>query len=197
MVAQTVPPATINSELRGVVIDLSTRQPLPGAVIRIKGTTHAVSADKDGKFNFVTGQKFPYTLLISFIGYQPKEVIAEGSPVEIRLAENNNQLNDVVVVGYGTQTRKSLTGSVATISVDEVKDKPVATFEQQLQGKAAGLQISASTGIPGDGMFIRVRGTTSINASNDPLYVIDGVYVNSNSLQNITTQGQANNPLSD
>lgn len=197
LLAQDPTTPIINSTLNGVVLDLSTQQPLPGAIVRIKGTTHAVSADRDGKFSFVTGQKFPYTLLISFVGYQPKEIIVNGSPVEIRLAENNTQLNDVVVVGYGTQTRKSLTGSVATISVNEVKDKPVATFEQQLQGKAAGLQISASTGIPGDGMFIRVRGTTSINASNDPLYVIDGVYINSNSLQNITTQGQANNPLSD
>jgi len=195
--AQTVPPATINSELKGRVIDAANKEPLPGAVVRIKGTTHAVSTDNKGRFIFETGQKFPYTLLISFVGYQPREVIVNGSPAEIQLTENNNQLNDVVVVGYGTQTRKSLTGSVSTISVEEVKDKPVATFEQQLQGKAAGLQISASTGIPGDGMFIRVRGTTSINASNDPLYVIDGVYVNSNSLQNITTQGQANNPLSD
>jgi TonB-linked SusC/RagA family outer membrane protein len=191
----TVP--IINSTLKGRITDQATKQPLPGAVVRIKGTTHAVSADQDGRFSFVTGQKFPYTLLISFIGYQPKEFIANGSPVEIGLTENNQQLNDVVVVGYGTQTRKSITGSVATITVNEVKDKPVATFEQQLQGKAAGLQISASTGVPGDDMFIRVRGTTSINASNDPLYVIDGVYLNSNSLQNITTQGQANNPLSD
>lgn len=197
LTAQQTPVPLINSELHGRVTDLSTRQPLPGAVIRIKGTTHAVSADPDGKFSFVTGQKFPYTLLVSFIGYQPKELIVNGSPVEISLAENNNQLNDVVVVGYGTQSRKALTGSVSTITVQEVKDKPVATFEQQLQGKAAGLQISASTGIPGDGMFIRVRGTTSINAGNDPLYVIDGVYINSNTLQNITTQGQANNPLSD
>ncbi|CAM4357636.1 TonB-linked outer membrane protein, SusC/RagA family [Pedobacter westerhofensis] len=192
-----VPTATINSELKGTVTDAAGRQPLPGAVVRIKGTTHAVSTDNKGRFVFETGQKFPYILLVSFVGYQPREVTASGSPVEIQLTENNNQLNDVVVVGYGTQTRKSLTGSVATVSVEEIKDKPVATFEQQLQGKAAGLQISASTGIPGDGMFIRVRGTTSINASNDPLYVIDGVYVNSNSLQNITTQGQANNPLSD
>jgi len=193
--AQTQP--IINSELKGQILDQATQLPIPGAVVRIKGTTHAVSTDKDGRFEFITGQKFPYTLLISFVGYKPREVIATGSPVEIGLTEINNQLNDVVVVGYGTQTRKSLTGSVATIGVDEVRDKPVATFEQQLQGKAAGLQISASTGVPGDGMFIRVRGTTSINASNDPLYVIDGVYVNSNSLQNITTQGQANNPLSD
>jgi TonB-linked SusC/RagA family outer membrane protein len=197
LIAQTVPSATINSELKGRVTDAANKEPLPGAVVRIKGTTHAVSTDNKGRFMFETGQKFPYTLLISFVGYQPREIIVNGSPVEIQLTENNNQLNDVVVVGYGTQTRKSLTGSVSTVSVEEVKDKPVATFEQQLQGKAAGLQISASTGIPGDGMFIRVRGTTSINASNDPLYVIDGVYVNSNSLQNITTQGQANNPLSD
>ncbi|WP_158797936.1 TonB-dependent receptor [Pedobacter sp. L105] len=195
--AQNEPTPLINSQLHGVIRDLSTKQPIPGAVVRIKGTTHAVSTDGDGKFSFITGQKFPYTLLVSFVGYEPRELIVNGSPADISLRENNNQLNDVVVVGYGTQTRKSLTGSVATIDVNEVKDKPVATFEQQLQGKAAGLQVSASTGVPGDGMFIRVRGTTSINAGNDPLYVIDGVYANSSSLQTITTEGQANNPLAD
>lgn len=195
--AQNEPASTINSRLEGVVVDLATKQPLPGAVVRIKGTTHVVTTNADGKFNFITGQKFPYALLVSYIGYEPQEVIANGSPVEIKLKEANNQLNDVVVVGYGTQTRKSLTGSVTTVTVDEVRDKPNATFEQQLQGKAAGLQVSASTGIPGDAMFIRIRGTTSINASNDPLYVVDGVYVNSSSLQGITTQGQVSNPLSD
>lgn len=197
LLAQTDPAPLINSKLAGVVLDLTTGQPLPGAVVRIKGTTHAVSTNIDGKFNFVTGQKFPYTLLISYVSYEPQEIVVDGSPVTIKLKEITNHLNDVVVVGYGTQSRKSLTGSVATVSVDEVRDKPTATFEQQLQGKAAGLQISASTGVPGDGMFIRIRGTTSINASNDPLYVIDGVYINSSSLQSITTQGQANNPLSD
>jgi TonB-linked SusC/RagA family outer membrane protein len=195
--AQTEPAPLINSKLEGKVLDLTTKEPLPGAVVRIKGTTHAVSTNSDGKFSFVTGQKFPYTLLISYVSYESQEIVVDGSPVTIKLKEITNKLNDVVVVGYGTQTRKSLTGSVATVSVDEVRDKPTATFAQQLQGKAAGLQVSASTGVPGDGMFIRIRGTTSINASNDPLYVIDGVYVNSSSLQSITTQGQANNPLSD
>ncbi len=194
-IAQTTP--LINSKLEGNVIDSVTKEPLVGAAVHIDGTTHAVGTDKDGKFTFVTGQKFPYTLIISYIGYQNKKVIASGSPITISLKANINQLNDVVVVGYGTQARKDLTGAVSTIKEDEVRDKPEATFEQQLQGQAAGLQISASTGIPGDGLFIRIRGTTSINAGNDPLYVIDGVYINSSSLQTLSTEGQASNPLSD
>lgn len=195
--AQQEAPPLINSRLDGVVLDSLTKQPLPGAVVKIKSVTNSTATDADGKFKLVTGQKLPFTIVVTFIGYQSKEIIVDGSPVTIYLAEQRSQLNDVVVVGYGTQTRKSITGAVSTIAVSEVRDKPVATFAEQLQGKAPGLQISTSTGVPGDGMFIRIRGTTSINASNDPLYVIDGVYVNSGSLQRITTQGQANNPLAD
>jgi TonB-linked SusC/RagA family outer membrane protein len=186
-----------NSKFEGLVIDSATKQTLPGAAVRIKGVTNGATTDANGKFVLITAQHVPFILVVTYIGYETKEVAIDGSPVTIRLKELNNQLNDVVVVGYGTQTRKSLTGSVSTISVNEVRDIPKATFAEQLQGKAAGLQVSASTGVPGDGSFIRIRGTTSINASNDPLYVIDGVYVNSGSLQRITTQGQANNPLSD
>jgi len=192
---QTTP--LINSTLDGVVLDSLSKQPIPGAVVHIKGTTHAVITNERGRFNFITGQKFPYTLIITYVGYRTREVIADGSPITISLSEDLQKLNDVVIVAYGTQSRKSLTGSVSTIAVAEVNDKPQATFEQQIQGQSAGLQISASTGIPGDDMFIRIRGTTSINAGNDPLYVIDGVYVNSSSLQTITTEGQADNPLSD
>jgi TonB-linked SusC/RagA family outer membrane protein len=192
---EAVPPN--NSKIVGIVTDSITKQTLPGAVVRIKGVTNGATADADGKFILITAQRLPFILVVTYVGYETQEIVVDGSPVTIRLKEQNSQLNDVVVVGYGTQTRKSLTGSVSTISVNEVKDKPTATFEEQLQGKAPGLQVSASTGVPGDGMFIRIRGTTSINASNDPLYVIDGVYVNSGSLQRITTQGQANNPLSD
>ena len=195
--AQQQPPPLINSKLEGLVIDSASKQSLPGAVVKIKGVTNSTATNADGKFQLVTGQKLPFTIVVTYIGYQSKEIVVDGSPVTIRLAEQRSQLNDVVVVGYGTQTRKSITGSVSTIAVGEVKDKPTATFEEQLQGKATGLQVSASTGVPGDGMFIRIRGTTSINASNDPLYVIDGVYVNSSSLQRLTTQGQANNPLAD
>jgi len=194
--AQQILPAG-NAKIEGLILDSASKEILPGAAVRIKGVTNGATTDANGKFVLITAQKLPFTLVVAYIGYQTKEVIVDGSPITIRLSAQNSQLNDVVVVGYGTQTRKAITGSVSTIAVGEVKDKPTATFEEQLQGKAPGLQISASTGVPGDGMFIRIRGTTSINASNDPLYVIDGVYVNSGSLQRITTQGQANNPLAD
>ena len=119
--AQTTP--LINSTLDGVVLDSLSKQPIPGAEVHIKGTTHAVITNGRGKFNFITGQKFPYTLIISYVGYKTKEVIADGSPITIALTEAINQLNDVVVVAYGTQTRKSLTGSVSTVKVDDVRDK--------------------------------------------------------------------------
>src|ERR1700712_4458202 len=95
--AQTEQQPLINSKLNGVVIDANTKQPIPGAVVKIAGTTHAVATDDKGRFNFITGQKFPYTLIISFIGYKTQEVTASGSPVQIALQEDINQLNDVVV----------------------------------------------------------------------------------------------------
>ena len=107
--AQQVNP-TIKSHLNGIVLDEATNQPLPGAVVKIKGTTHVVSTDSDGKFSFVTGQSFPYTLVVSFIGYDQKTVTVNGSPVTIRLQETLNQLNDVVVTGYSTQERKYIAG---------------------------------------------------------------------------------------
>jgi len=187
----------INSELYGTVIDSMTRQPLEGVTLQIKGITHSTISDRKGKFNFKTGQTFPYKLVVTFIGYQTKEITISQSPVVIEIQQNQNRLGDVVVVGYGTQSKKALTGSVTSVDVDQIRSKPAASFDQQLQGKVPGLQVTANTGIPGDGLFLRIRGTTSINASNEPLYVIDGVFVNNESLQKITTEGQSNNPLAD
>jgi len=126
-VAQQEPPATVNSILKGRVFDAATRDVLPGAVVSIKGTTHAVSTNAEGRFDFVTGQKFPYTLIIRFIGYDQQEIVVNGSPIEIYLKPIPQQLNDVVVVGYGTKTRKDLISSVSTIKADEVKKTPVAS----------------------------------------------------------------------
>lgn len=195
--AQQEPPATINSILKGRVYDAASKDVLPGALVTIKGTTHAVSTNAEGRFDFITGQKFPYTLVIRFIGFEQQEIVVNGSPVEIYLKPIPQQLNDVVVVGYGTKTRKDLISSVSTIKADEVKQIPVASFDAQLQGKAAGVQINSNTGVPGDGIFIRVRGTTSINASNDPLYIVDGVFLNNTSLQTISTGGRATSPIAD
>lgn len=190
--------AQSNITISGKVIDGTTKSPLAGATVHIKGTTHEVITDGKGEFHFLTGQHLPVTYVVSYIGYDSLEATQTSEQaLTISLQAANNQLADVVIVGYGTRQRKSLIGSVSKISATDIKDKPVASFDQQLQGRAAGVQVSANTGIPGDGIFFRIRGTTSINASNEPLYVVDGVFVNNQSLQRITTQGQANNPLAD
>jgi len=187
----------INSTLNGTVVDAVTREPLIGAQVRLKGTTHGVNTDTEGRFNFITGQKFPYTILVSYLGYESAEVVVDGSPVEVKLKEQANELKDVVIVGYGTQSRKSVVGSITKISAEETKRTPVASFDAQLQGRAAGVQINTYSGTPGEGVKVQVRGTASINASNDPLYVIDGVLVNNNSLASIELGGKKTSPLAD
>lgn len=186
----------IQSKLEGTVVDQIKNEPVIGASVNIKGTTHGVQTDLDGKFYFETGQKFPYTLVVSYIGYQTKEIVVNGSPVIVKLTENIQELDELIVVGYGTQKRQNLVGSVSKVNPSEIKVIPDVSFDAKLQGKAAGVQINSNTGVPGSDVFIRVRGATSINAGNDPLYVIDGVFINNNSLQSIA-QDRATSPLSD
>lgn len=193
--SQTTP--IVNSTLKGKVIDAVTRQGIPGVNVSIIGTTHAVQTDKEGTFSFVTGQKFPYTLTISYIGYQTKQYVANGSPVEIELKETTNQLNDVVVVAYGSQERRNVIGSVAKVSIEDVKNIPGGSFESQLQGKVAGVQITNNTGVPGETVNIRLRGANSINGNNNPLYVIDGVFISNSSLQTFDTGGHSTSPIAD
>ncbi|MGV3685664.1 MAG: SusC/RagA family TonB-linked outer membrane protein [Daejeonella sp.] len=195
--AQTPTVPLINSTLRGTVIDSRTKATLPGAIVQLQGTTHKASTDSEGEFNFVTGQKFPYTIIVSYIGYKTKEVVVDGSPVEVSLEESINQLGEIIVVGYGTQERKNLVGSITKVNPAETKDIPTGSFDSQLQGKVPGVQISSNTGVPGETVNIRVRGATSINADNDPLYVVDGVFINTNSLQTISTGGKASSPIAD
>ncbi|MNK17926.1 TonB dependent receptor [compost metagenome] len=195
LVAQTKP--LINSTLKGKVVDAATKQGIPAASVHITGTTHTVQTDNNGNFDFVTGQKFPYTLEISYIGYEKQTVEVNGSPITIALKETVNQLNDVLVVGYGTQRKQDLTGSIAKIAASDVNKIPVASFDAQLQGKASGVQVLTNSGVPGEGIFLRVRGTTSINSSSDPLYIVDGVFLNNTSLQNINLAGRTTSPLAD
>ena len=188
---------TDNIALTGKVTD-KDGVALPGATVHLKNTTHEVSTDRDGVFRFLTGQKLPVVALVTFVGYQPREVtITDRTSTIIQLQESTGKLNDVVVVGYGTQRRKDLTSSISSVKQDEVASLPVASFDAQLQGKAPGLQINSNTGTPGDAAFVRIRGTTSINADNNPLYIIDGVFINNTSLQTINTGGRSTSPLTD
>ncbi|MGY4537177.1 TonB-linked SusC/RagA family outer membrane protein [Mucilaginibacter sp. UYNi724] len=194
--AQTEPQPTINSRLEGTVLDSTTKQPVPGAVIRIKGATNAAATDLNGKFQLITGQRFPYTLSISYLGYKTREVIASGSPVTISLVENINQLNDVVVVGYGTQKRSDITGSVASVS-KTLLNQPAASFDNLLQGSVSGVAVTQNSGQPGSSATIRIRGGNSISFGNSPLYVIDGFIIyNNNDNVNIGSNGPSVNALS-
>ncbi|WP_448633747.1 TonB-dependent receptor plug domain-containing protein [Pedobacter panaciterrae] len=120
--------------------------------------------------------------------------MANGSPILVELKESASQLNDVVVVGYGAQTRKSVVGAIVKVNAAETKQIPVASFDAQLQGRAAGVQVGTYSGSPGEGVKVQVRGTASINASNEPLYVIDGVFVNNNSLSTLDLGGKKHRP---
>ncbi|SEN31211.1 TonB-linked outer membrane protein, SusC/RagA family [bacterium A37T11] len=187
----------VNSNLHGKVLDSLSHEPLPGATVQIEGVTHSVKTDAEGNYNFVTGQKLPYTLIISYVGYKTKKVIAKVSPLNMLLTADANQLEDVVVVGYGTQTKKDLVGSVSKIEADEINRIPVASFDAQIQGKSTGIQVNNNSGVPGDGINVRVRGTTSILADNNPLYIVDGVFINNSSLQTVHTGGRTTSPIAD
>jgi TonB-linked SusC/RagA family outer membrane protein len=189
--------ATIKSRLSGRVLEATGKQPLSGVVVRIKGVTNATTTDNEGRFNLVTGQSFPYTLIVSYVGYVTQEVIAKGSPIEIILKENINQLNDVIVTGYSTQERKYIAGSIASVSGDVIKDQPVAGFNQLLQGKATGVQVLSNSGVPGGGITFRIRGNNSINASVDPLYIVDGVFLSNSDPVSTFGNQSGSNPIAD
>jgi TonB-dependent starch-binding outer membrane protein SusC len=186
------------SKIKGVVKD-DTGSPVPGATIHIKGTSSVAVSDVNGQFALAFSKELPFSVQVNLVGFLPQEVeiyevIDEALEVVLK---TDNLLDEVVVVGYGTQERKNLIGSIAKVNPDEIRTISAGSFDAQLQGKVSGVQISSNTGVPGETVNVRVRGATSINADNDPLYVVDGVFINSNSLQTISTGGKATSPVAD
>lgn len=152
---------------------------LPGVNIVIKGTQRGITTDGNGNFQ-LTLPDGPATLVFSFVGYLTREVtVGTGqTQVTVQLVPDNRALNEVVVVGYGTQQRRDVTGAISTVSARDIEKLPVASPEQALQGRAAGVQVVNNSGAPGGSVQIRIRGTGSIFGGNDPLYVVDGVPLN-------------------
>jgi TonB-dependent starch-binding outer membrane protein SusC len=175
-----------NLSLFGRIIDEKTKDPLPGAVVHIKGTTHEVLTDENGEFKFVTAQKIPLVYIVSYVGYQGREVsINSYEYADIQLKGGPSSLSEVVVVGYGTQRKSDITGSVATVPKENLS-RPSSSFDNLLQGAVAGVVVSQSSGQPGATATIRIRGGNSLSFGNDPLYVIDGfIYYNDNGLTNL------------
>jgi TonB-dependent starch-binding outer membrane protein SusC len=185
-----------NINLSGKVVDKATGSPLSGATVHIKGTTHEVVTNDAGEFYFLTGQRLPVTYIVSYVGYQTFESTqTQDEKFLVHLEQANNQLSDIVVVGYGRQRRSDVTGSIATVS-SKTFQQPASSLDQVLKGAASGVQVTQTSGQPGGGVSIRIRGGSSIQGGNEPLYVIDGfpVYNSSSSAGAIT--GATVNPLS-
>ena len=165
---------------------------IPGATIVERGTSNGVSSGPDGSFSLSV--KPQATLAISSIGYSPQTIAVAGrSTLTITLAAGTTDLAEAVVVGYGTQAKADLTGAIATVGSKEISNVPVLTFEQALQGKAAGVFIENGGGKLGQATKVRVRGTTSVSGDNQPLYVVDGIPIVSESQASDTPT----NPLTD
>lgn len=160
-------------KVSGVVLD-HAGDPIPGANVLQKGTTHGTVTDMDGKYTLEVPSHA--TLVVSFIGYTTKEVkVNNQSVINVTLAEEAIGLNEVVAIGYGYVKKKDLTGSVATVSADDmVMGGTVSNAAQALQGKTAGVQVQQSSKAPGGTITVRVRGSNSISSTNEPLYVVDG-----------------------
>lgn len=158
--------------IKGTVSDING--PLPGVNIVVKGTQSSTTTDFDGNFT-IRNAKSDAVLLISFIGYQSREIAVNGQmEVNVKLEEDSQKLNEVVVTGYSSQKKQSITGAVAQVSMDDIAKTKVADVGQALQGQIAGVSVSANTGAPGDGLKIRIRGEGTLG-NNEVLYVVDGV----------------------
>ncbi|WP_079714888.1 SusC/RagA family TonB-linked outer membrane protein [Parapedobacter luteus] len=164
--------------ITGRVVD-EQGQPLLGASVQVKELRRTASTDEDGRFALPDIANGTYTVAVTYVGYLPaeKRVSVSGAEqvADFELKPDEQFLSEVVVIGYGTQQRRDLTGSVATVSSREFQSGTITTPEQLIAGKVAGVQITSSGGRPGAGSTIRVRAGASLNASNDPLIVVDGV----------------------
>lgn len=161
------------NKISGKIIDQKTKEGIPGASVRIKDTNTGAVADFEGKFSI---NALPNaTLIVSFIGYTTKEVpVNNQSDLTIGLEESLNELEQVVVVGYGTQRKVDVTGATSSVKGEELMKQPVMTPTQAIQGKVAGVQI-ISSGRPGSSPNIRIRGTGTALAGTATLFVVDGV----------------------
>lgn len=159
--------------ITGTIVDPSG-MPVIGANVMVKGTTNGTITDMDGKFSLEVASGA--TLMVSYIGFANQEIkVSNQTNLSIALKEDAEALDELVVVGYGTQKKSDLTGSVSSVKSEVIDKQVVTSVDQALQGRVSGMQITTASGAPGSSMTIRIRGGNSINGGNEPLYVIDGI----------------------
>ncbi|MFC5626921.1 SusC/RagA family TonB-linked outer membrane protein [Algoriphagus winogradskyi] len=166
----------------GIVTSAEDGQPIPGATVLVKGTTVGTATDLDGKYslNIPDGGT---VLVISFIGTTTQEInIGQKSVIDVTLQPDFQSLSEVVVTSYGDQSKREITGAISSVKGEIFENLPVQSFDRAMQGRVAGVQVTSTSGQPGGTLNVRIRGVGSINAGNDPLYIVDGVQVNNGGL---------------
>ncbi|MTI20866.1 TonB-dependent receptor [Fulvivirga sp. RKSG066] len=186
------------TSVKGRVTSAEEGDGLPGVSVIIKGTSQGTVTDFNGNYTLEVGQS-DATLVYSFVGMQTKEVSLNGrSVIDVVLSEDITQLSELVVVGYGTQKRKDITSSISTIDSEEIQNVPATySFDGAIQGKTSGLNISSPSATPGAAINVNIRGVTSISASSQPLYVIDGIPIVTGNNSTLNSNIQPINPLAD
>ncbi len=174
--------------------------PMPGVTVRIDGTTTGASSDLDGKYEIKNAPVGLQTIIFSFIGYKPTPQEVNVPPagsvtVDRNMEVDSEVLQEFVVVGYGVQRQREVTGSISKVTSKQITDIPTPSFEAALQGKAAGVQVTQGSGLAGSSSVVRIRGIASISAAGDPLYVVDGIPITQDYFQNGNRGAFNNNPL--
>jgi TonB-linked SusC/RagA family outer membrane protein len=183
--------------ISGKVTSADDGSPLPGVNVVVKGTSAGTATGTDGTYKLQVPANVDI-LVFSFVGFLNQEVqIGNRSVIDVVMQADQKLLTEVVVVGYGTQNKKELTGSVASVGSKDIANLPLLGVDQALQGRAAGVMVTQNSGTPGGGIAVRVRGAGSITGSNEPLYVVDGVPINAGSYSRVGVGNQQTNALAD
>jgi len=178
-------------QITGNVSSVEDGTALPGVTVVVKGTTVGAVTDFDGNYVIVVPDG-SNTLIFSFVGMQTREIAIENSTViNVAMEIDAVNMDEVVVIGYGRATREASTGSVSVVKQDQLQDVPELSFDKMLAGKVAGVQVTATSGQPGAASQVRIRGTSSLNAGNEPLYVVDGIPVMQGNQTYFTNTGNA------
>ena len=167
--------------ITGTVTSTEDGLGVPGATVLVKGTTIGTATDIDGKYS-ITVPAGSNVLVFTFVGLLDQEVnIGNRSTINVALESDVTALSEVIVTGYGTQPKREVTGAVSSVKGDAIQNLPLQSFDRALQGRASGVQVRSSNGLPGGAVNIRIRGVGSINAGNEPLFIVDGVQLNNQS----------------
>ncbi len=189
LIAQDIP-------VSGTIVSSDDNSPIPGVTVLIKGSTQGTISDINGKFSLLAPARG--VLVFSFVGMQTQEIpVNNHKVINVKLSDQDIALGELVVVGYSTTSKKLISGSVELLNEDEIKNMPIRTIDGVLQGQTAGLSVNTQSGTPGGQNMIKLRGGSSINASNQPLIVIDGIAAITGEYSQVGMSGQELNAMTD